>query len=282
MGGDWNVREAPSILSSWVSGQDARSTGCGHLARMAHARRMERAPCAAHSYPIIAFPLLGDCDHRTALEILHLEKLLKDVIIASRLHFFHPPFYRNQKKAQPNDVPNRMTLTISGAQFAFIFAGVWVIAAIFSAHHTWWKLPKPWEKGWARVLVYHHVSASLPPSAMNTLPRSFERQIRWLKRRRAIFCTLSELVVRMNRNEEGRFVAITLDDGYVDNYSEAFRIVQKHEAKMTVFLNPGMHGSELLDAGQIQTMQCSGCVEFGAHTLTHPDLGVATNDCVSG
>ena len=41
---------------------------------------------------------------------------------------------------------------------------------------------------------------------------------------------------------------------------------------MTVFINPGIQDPGLLDVGQIQTMQQSGCVEFGAHTLTHPDL----------
>jgi len=61
---------------------------------------------------------------------------------------------------------------------------------------------------------------------MNTQPHSFERQIRWLKRRKAQFCTLSELVGRMNRQEEGRFVAITLDDGYVDNFTQAYRIIK--------------------------------------------------------
>ena len=161
---------------------------------------------------------------------------------------------------------------VSGMQFACILVGLLVVAAIFSAHHTWWKVPKPWGKGWARVVLYHHICPTSAPSAMNTQPHSFERQIRWLKRRKAQFCTLSELVGRMNRQEEGRFVAITLDDGYVDNFTQAYRIIKKHGAKMTVFINPGIQDPGLLDVGQIQTMQQSGCVEFGAHTLTHPDL----------
>ena len=113
---------------------------------------------------------------------------------------------------------------------------------------------------------------------MNTHPQSFERQINWLKRRGAVFCTLSELVGRMDRAEDGRFVAITLDDGFIDNYTEAFRIVQKHGAKMTAFLNPGIEQPGLLGTGQIQAMQNSGCVEFGAHTLSHPNLTELDDD----
>ena len=30
----------PLILTPWAAGQDARTTWCGHLARIAHARRM--------------------------------------------------------------------------------------------------------------------------------------------------------------------------------------------------------------------------------------------------
>ena len=147
-----------------------------------------------------------------------------------------------------------------------------VIAVLISTHYTWWRIPRPWKKGWPRVLMYHHIWSSAPPSGMSTSPKTFERHIRWLVSKKAVFCTLSELADKMNRNEEGRFVALTFDDGYVDNCDEAFPIVQKYGAKMTVFINPGKSDAGLLQAHQIQMMQQSGCVEFGAHTLSHVNL----------
>ena len=41
---------------------------------------------------------------------------------------------------------------------------------------------------------------------------------------------------------------------------------------MTIFLAPENSAVRALSADQIQTMQQSGCVEFGAHTLSHHNL----------
>jgi peptidoglycan/xylan/chitin deacetylase (PgdA/CDA1 family) len=147
-----------------------------------------------------------------------------------------------------------------------------IAAVLFSARYTWWIPPKPWEKGWPRVLMYHQTCSSLLPGGMNTQPECFERQLNWLISKKAVFCTLSELADKMNRDEEGRFVALTFDDGFADNYEEAFPLVQKCGAKMTIFLAPENSAVRALSANQIQTMQQSGLVEFGAHTLSHKNL----------
>ena len=147
-----------------------------------------------------------------------------------------------------------------------------IVGVLFSVNYTWWKIPKPWEKGWPRVLMYHQICSAIPPNGMNTPPDFFERHLQWLKSKKAIFCTLPELIDKMARNEDGRFVALTFDDGFADNYEEAFPVIRKYGAKMTVFLAPENSGIKSLDAHQIQMMQQSGCIEFGAHTLSHVNL----------
>jgi peptidoglycan/xylan/chitin deacetylase (PgdA/CDA1 family) len=151
-----------------------------------------------------------------------------------------------------------------------------VLAAIafllFSARYTWWLQPKPWGKGWPRVLMYHHISPTALASGMNTPPERFERHLKWLQAQGAIFCTLSELAVKMNNKEEGRFVALTFDDGFADNYQFAYPILKKHGARMTVFVAPDCPGIEGLSPEAIREMQQDGRTEFGAHTLTHVNL----------
>ena len=152
--------------------------------------------------------------------------------------------------------------------------GLLILVAVlfFSARYTWWLPPKPWKKGWPRVLMYHHVSPDRPAGGMNVRPADFEQHLRRLKSKRAVFCTLSELADKMNRKEEGRFVALTFDDGFADNYQFAYPLLKKYDAKMTVFLAPDCPGIESLSPESIWEMQRSERVEFGAHTLSHVNL----------
>ena len=80
-----------------------------------------------------------------------------------------------------------------------------------------------------------------------------------------------------------RSLAITFDDGYQSVYQHAFPILQRYGFSATVFLTvgkrsgrgsdrlPSMCDRSMLSWGEIREMQRSG-IEFGAHTLTHPDL----------
>ena len=69
-------------------------------------------------------------------------------------------------------------------------------------------------------------------------PKRFEKHILYLKRHGFNLVSLQEVE---NHLVNGlplppRAVAITLDDGYADNYSNAYRVLRKHQAPATVFL----------------------------------------------
>jgi Polysaccharide deacetylase len=69
----------------------------------------------------------------------------------------------------------------------------------------------------------------------------FERQIRHICRKyRPI--SLSRLIAALEQNERppDRAIVITFDDGFANNYSVAFHILQKYSVPFTVFLTTGM------------------------------------------
>ena len=68
-------------------------------------------------------------------------------------------------------------------------------------------------------------------------------------------------------------VIITLDDGYVDNYTNMFPILKAHGAKATIFLVSNLVNTDgYLTSAQIKEMSDSGLVSFQCHTANHVDL----------
>jgi peptidoglycan/xylan/chitin deacetylase (PgdA/CDA1 family) len=160
-----------------------------------------------------------------------------------------------------------MQWVVSGASLAGL-AGV----AFFLSRHTLWRLPRP--KVWPRILMYHRVTDGAPASGMNTPPALFEKHLLALKAQKKVFCTLSELADRCHQQEKDNehLVALTFDDGWLDNFEEMFPLLQKHGAKATIYLAPECPDIPKLRPEHIRAMRESGLVEFGAHTVNHVNL----------
>lgn len=136
------------------------------------------------------------------------------------------------------------------------------------------------------ILMYHHIA--LPPArakirGMYVSPRQFDWQIGWLKRRGYEFSTFTDLMAPAT--SPARQVIITLDDGYRNNYTHAFPILQKHNARAVIYpvLNdlgrtgvfwPGaaeQTPADMMSEDELREMAAAG-IEFGSHLLNHKRL----------
>jgi len=123
------------------------------------------------------------------------------------------------------------------------------------------------------ILMYHSVARE--PDRNNRLAvstESFERQMRFLRAMRYNVIPLTELAGMLSRKEKvpARTVAVTFDDGYRDNYSQAFPILKKYRIPVTLFVitqEIGRPQQDRLSWEEIKEMQASGLVAIGSHCL---------------
>ncbi len=91
------------------------------------------------------------------------------------------------------------------------------------------------------VLAYHRIGvpgdSPLDHALWNASAEQFEAQVRWLQRH-ADLVPLSELPGLLERGR-GRYVALTFDDGYLDNHRVAFPILRAAGASATFFISTG-------------------------------------------
>lgn len=100
-----------------------------------------------------------------------------------------------------------------------------------------------WMTRWTGVLTlnYHRIGESTgSPFAghlWSATTRDFEAQIEWLKSR---FTVISpDMLAAAIASRKGQYVLITFDDGYRDNYTNAFPILKRHKLPATFFVTTG-------------------------------------------
>lgn len=101
--------------------------------------------------------------------------------------------------------------------------------------------------GQGSVLTLHHVCPQkrsdgfAPNSILNITPQFLEESILRIRDAGFEFIHIAEINKRLQRRESGkRFVVITLDDGYRDNYSYAYPVFLKHRVPFCIYLCTGI------------------------------------------
>jgi peptidoglycan/xylan/chitin deacetylase (PgdA/CDA1 family) len=172
----------------------------------------------------------------------------------------------------------------------YIFLSVLIVMMVFSYKYAWWKPAVDWKR--PRVLMYHMVREHIEGAKFNKLrvkPAEFEKQIAWMKSAGCHFVTLQELQQNWGKHPE-KTVAITFDDGYLDNLENAYPVLEKYQAKATIYVVVDRHdrdwstykkahhnSGELarepkLNDEQVKFLAQTGRIEIGSHTLTHANL----------
>jgi peptidoglycan/xylan/chitin deacetylase (PgdA/CDA1 family) len=122
----------------------------------------------------------------------------------------------------------------------------------------------------------------------STAVRIFEQQVRLLHQQGYSAVSFTDAFRRVQTADRGeKLVAITFDDGYHDFYTNAFPILSRYGYSATVFLPTAYIGhvsrrfndSECLTWSQVRELRRAG-VEFGSHTVTHPQLHGMTTEQV--
>jgi peptidoglycan/xylan/chitin deacetylase (PgdA/CDA1 family) len=132
-------------------------------------------------------------------------------------------------------------------------------------------------KGDVRILCYHGVDKV--STYLNVSPASFREQMGILAELGYTTISLADFLSGKGCAESGNKIIITFDDGYRDNYEQAYPIMSEYGFTGTIFCTTGSIGADtFLTAAQIMEMLRNGW-EFGSHTVTHPHLPrCTTND----
>jgi peptidoglycan/xylan/chitin deacetylase (PgdA/CDA1 family) len=135
------------------------------------------------------------------------------------------------------------------------------------------------------ILTYHSVADVEGADVETVRPASFEGQLAWLARHGIMGATVSELVDSMASEEQSSAaVALSFDDGYLDNYQTALPLLSAYGMRATFYVVAAYVGTTsswnpvdyighrpLLGRPEIEALARHN-MEIGSHGLSHVDL----------
>lgn len=135
------------------------------------------------------------------------------------------------------------------------------------------------------VLTYHSIDES--GSVISTDAATFRGQMKILKESDFNVVSLGNLIKNFGENKSlpDKTIVLTFDDGFQNFYADAFPILAEYGFIATVFLVtnycekyndwegnlPTLERSKLMSWSEIKELHNHG-IEFGAHSLSHPDF----------
>lgn len=173
-----------------------------------------------------------------------------------------------------------MTLTV------FTAAVLILVVFSLSVRWAWWR----WRKPGLCVLCYHKIGSPPVGSKLKDLwvsPERFRAQIKYLLDHGYTTLFFSDLKKAFDSGSRlpGKSVLITFDDGYENNYTQAWPILKELGARGNIFVVYNTIGKanlwhdpasepwvNMATLAQLLEMQESGVVEYGSHTMNHPRL----------
>ena len=108
---------------------------------------------------------------------------------------------------------------------------------------------RPFLEGRAAILMLHHVSEKdWSPlglhSGLTVTPRFLDALIADIRRRGQAIVPMDEIPETLRAGRGHQVVAITADDAYLDNLTEALPVFEAHDAPFTIYVAPGLISGE--------------------------------------
>ncbi|WP_378951942.1 polysaccharide deacetylase family protein [Pelosinus sp. sgz500959] len=129
------------------------------------------------------------------------------------------------------------------------------------------------------ILNYHKVDVL--NHALSISSQEFEEQMEYLYKNGYTAITPDQLMSYLKYGKElpTKPILITFDDGYLDNYTNAYPIMKKYGFTATIFIVTNLVGSDprFMTWDQVREMQQNGIV-FGSHTVNHQSLTGLSNE----
>lgn len=154
--------------------------------------------------------------------------------------------------------------------YLIIFIAVLVVVAAIYIDRQTRFFTLPGNK--LRVLEYHSISTDGFEDQITLPKQKFIRQLDYLKSQGYRTMWLSEIdgYQKQQKDLPPKTVALTFDDGYVNNYTELYPLLKHYDMKATVFMVLGRIGQNVDWPGQyvkptMELMTKSQLVEIGSH-----------------
>lgn len=127
------------------------------------------------------------------------------------------------------------------------------------------------------VLMYHSITDN-NKKMFRVTKDNFYDQMRYLKDNDFIILSMDEMYehFKTNKSFEDKSIAITFDDGYKDNYYNAYPILKEFGMNATIFVvTDYLDESAYLSVKEIKEMQLNN-IDIESHTTNHAKLDKLT------
>ena len=145
---------------------------------------------------------------------------------------------------------------------------------------------------WMLHRVVEQRSDTPDQRVLEVTPHFLEQKILEYRKRGYTFISIDDLTSRFTNHHSlftKRFVCLTFDDGYQDNYDIAYPLLKRLGVPFTVYVTTGFIDNRLpmwwypgeqlgISADELKVLAADPLCTIGAHTVSHPRLDTLTRE----